>query len=104
MSESGLPDDVLQTLAERLLGTCMLNIENEIELIYEGRGEAVPEYDPTEVPCDLLDYSVETCQGCGWWMECCELCCGHDVTGYCEQCRVDDGYCEDCQADRYGED
>ena len=103
MSESGLPDDVLEQLAERLLGTCMLNIENEVERIYEGREDEIPPYDETDVPADLLDYSVEPCEGCGWWMECSSLACEHDVTGYCEQCR-EGGECEDCRADRYGED
>lgn len=96
MSDSGLPDDVLEDLAGRLEGTCMTIVENEIERIYDDRGEPVPEYDEDYVLADLLDYSIEQCSGCGWWMESCHLACEHDVTGYCEQCRKD-GECEDCK-------
>lgn len=102
MTESGLPDEIIEKLADRLEGTCHSEA-NELELLLESEGLSHLDFDESAVESDLLTLEVELCQGCGWWMHSGELVCVHDSYGFCDQCRIHDGYCEECEREYLGE-
>lgn len=82
-SISGLSDDVIRRLADRLMGTC-----DDPEHALDMMEIAIPEgFDVEDVITDLEIISVERCPGCQWWMESCELVNDDlEVVG-CSSCR-----------------
>lgn len=100
-SNTGLTEEQLGQLADRLQGTCEISASSiAVDLL--GLNEA-DEPDESDLEDDLADL-VGYCQGCGWWYEASELGCSHDVVGYCETCRVEDGYCEECRREARDEE
>lgn len=65
-------------LADYLEGTCM-SLETAVEYL---------EFDPNiDWEDEMLTANMETCLGCGWWMESSELIHeDNENTGYCEDC------------------
>lgn len=70
-----------ERLGNRLLGTCE-SLDSAIE--YLELDESVDWED------ELLTISVETCQGCGWWMNSWDLEEDHVGNFLCDQCHEDE--------------
>lgn len=94
MSESGLSDDIVEEIVDGLKGSCS-TVTSVMERVLDEYGMDPANYDQELVESDLSTWGIECCEGCGWWMECCELSCEHDVCGFCEDCRKD-GECQEC--------
>jgi len=69
LSISGIPDDIVRTLADRLMGTC-----DNLQRVFDSLGVEIPDgFEIEDVISDLEVISVERCPGSQWWMESCEL-------------------------------
>lgn len=94
ISLSGIPDDVVRQLADRLMGTCD-SLEHALDMM----DVRVPdEFTIEDVITDLEVISVERCPYCQWWMESCDIVDDDlNVVG-CSSCRPalqEDDDCDD---------
>ena len=80
-----LPPHLLSMLFGVLEGTAM-SIESGLGSI----GMDARDWDVNEIEDQLLDRTLERCQGCDWWHE------SGDLTPYTDDCDLV-GYCPDCR-------
>ena len=75
--------DDLRKIAEELEGTCDIipSVLEKLDI----------EADTSDVESDLLDFNLERCPCCGWWMESWELIDEDGNEVGCEQCRQETG-------------
>lgn len=71
----------------RRLGEVLQLTRHSIESGMNMVGLSVDAYEPSEVALQLLNISVEACQGCDYWHDSCELVDDDNAPGFCYECR-----------------
>lgn len=86
MSESGLTEETIRGIGDRLLGTC-----NTVRSIVGRMGVELPfGKDDADIESDLEGINIERCPYCLWWMESFELINDECEVVGCSDCRNDD--------------